>query len=148
MLVDAEVDGEPRKLALHADRNGFAYAIDRTSGEFVWGTQFVKELTWTRGLDKVTGLPLDYDPESEVQLYVAGTAPSRSNPVGTACPGNMGGKNWPPTAYHPELQIWYIPVIESCNEMTNEEMIPASPTSRGSSSPAAGRASISRSPAA
>ena len=62
MLVDAEVDGAPKKLALHADRNGFAYAIDRTSGEFVWGTQFVKELTWTRGLDKATGLPLDYDP--------------------------------------------------------------------------------------
>ena len=36
----------------------------------------------------------------------------------------MGGKNWPPTAYNPELQIWYIPVIESCNQMTNKEMIP------------------------
>ena len=36
----------------------------------------------------------------------------------------MGGKNWPPTAYHPDLKYWYIPVIESCNEMTNEEMIP------------------------
>jgi alcohol dehydrogenase (cytochrome c) len=124
VLVDTEVDGAAKKLALHADRNGFAYALDRTSGEFVWGTQFVKELTWTRGLDKATGLPLDYDPQSQVQTYIAGTAPSRSNPVGTACPGNMGGKNWPPTAYHAELDIWYIPVIESCNEMTNTEMIP------------------------
>ena len=35
ILVDAEVDGAPKKLALHADRNGFAYAIDRTNGEFV-----------------------------------------------------------------------------------------------------------------
>ena len=120
VLVDTEVDGAAKKLALHADRNGFAYALDRTSGEFVWGTQFVKELTWTRGLDKATGLPLDYDPQSQVQTYVAGTAPSRTNPVGTACPGNMGGKNWPPTAYHAELDIWYIPVIESCNEMTND----------------------------
>ena len=59
-----------------------------------------------------------------MQTYLAGTAPSRTNPVGTSCPGNMGGKNWPPTAYNPELDIWYIPVIESCNEMTNAEMIP------------------------
>jgi alcohol dehydrogenase (cytochrome c) len=124
ILVDAEVNGEPRKVALHADRNGFGYALDRTSGEFVWGTQFVNELTWTRGLDKATGRPLDYDPESQVQVYAPGTAPSRSNPVGTACPGNMGGKNWPPTAYNPDHRIWYIPVIESCNEMTNEAMIP------------------------
>ena len=40
------------------------------------------------------------------------------------CPGNMGGKNWPPTAYHPGLQRWYIPVIESCNRITVEEMKP------------------------
>ena len=34
------------------------------------------------------------------------------------CPGNMGGKNWPPTAYNPVLKEWYIPVIESCNKIT------------------------------
>lgn len=124
VLVDSEINGETRKVALHADRNGFGYAIDRTSGEFVWGTPFVKKLTWTRGLDPETGRPLDYDPNSKVQLYVEGTAPSRENPVGVSCPGNMGGKNWPPTAYNPKHNLWYIPVIESCNTMTNEEMIP------------------------
>jgi alcohol dehydrogenase (cytochrome c) len=36
----------------------------------------------------------------------------------------MGGKNWPPTAYNPELHLWYIPVIESCNRVTVEEMTP------------------------
>ena len=30
----------------------------------------------------------------------------------------MGGKNWPPTAYNPDLKLWYIPVIESCNRIT------------------------------
>jgi len=124
LLVDVEVDGSTEKLALHADRNGFAYALDRTTGEFVWGTPFVDELTWTRGLDPETGLPLDYDPEKEIQTYIPGTAPSRDNPVGTSCPGNMGGKNWPPTAYHPEHQLFYIPVIESCNQMTNEPLEP------------------------
>ncbi len=124
ILVNTDVDGQARKLALHADRNGFAYAIDRTNGKFVWGTQFVKELTWTPGLDKTTGLPVNYDPSKQVQPYL--DAPTRENPVGSACPGNMGGKNWPPTAYNPTLDLWYIPVIESCNQMTNKAMTPES----------------------
>ena len=124
VLVDTEINGQARQVALHADRNGFGYALDRTSGQFIWGTPFVNRLTWTRGLDPETGRPLDYDPEKKVQSYLPGTAPSRSNPVGVACPGNMGGKNWPPTAYNPKLNLWYIPVIESCNTMTNQEMIP------------------------
>ena len=124
VLVDAQVDGQERKIALHADRNGFAYALDRETGKFVWGLPFVEKLTWTKGLDPESGLPLDYDPEKQVQTYAAGTAPTRDEPVGVSCPGNMGGKNWPPTAYNPDQRLWYIPVIESCNTMTNEEMKP------------------------
>ncbi len=124
VLVDAKVGNSDKKLSLHANRNGFGYALDRTNGQFVWGTQFVKKLTWTKGLDPETGRPLDYDPKSQVQLYLPGTAPSRDNPVGVSCPGNMGGKNWPPTAFNPQTNLWYIPVIESCNTMTNEPMKP------------------------
>ena len=36
----------------------------------------------------------------------------------------MGGKNWPPTAYNPDLKIWYIPVIESCNLITLQKPKP------------------------
>ena len=42
------------------------------------------------------------------------------------CPSLWGGKNWPPTAYNPDLQYWYIPVIESCNRVTHETMTTAS----------------------
>src|SRR5206468_4243809 len=48
----------------------------------------------------------------------------RENQVSMICPGNMGGKNWPPTAYNPDLHLWYIPVIESCNQITNQTMTP------------------------
>ena len=124
VLVDTQVNGQEHKIALHADRNGFAYALDRQTGEFLWGLPFVEKLTWTKGLDPESGRPLDYDPEKQVQTYIAGTAPTRAEPVGVSCPGNMGGKNWPPTAYNPDHKLWYIPVIESCNTMTNEEMKP------------------------
>ena len=43
-LVDAKIFGKKTKAVLHADRNGFAYALDRESGKFLWGTPFVKKL--------------------------------------------------------------------------------------------------------
>ena len=120
VLVDAMIHGRMRKAVLHADRNGFTYAHDRTTGEFLWGTPFVKEVTWTDGLDAI-GRPASYDPNSDVQLYNRGTAPNRKKRKGVTCPGNMGGKNWPPTAYHPGLNRLYIPVIESCNTIINKK---------------------------
>ena len=104
MLVDIPGPSGPRKLALEADRNGFAYAIDRTTGKFVWGLPFVKKVTWTKGLDAETGKPIEYDPNKQVQTYVASAAPSRANMETDIRPGNMGGKNWPPTAYNPDLE--------------------------------------------
>ncbi len=124
VLVDVTVNGTPQKLALEADRNGFAYAVNRETGAFVWGVPFVKKVTWTKGLNPETGKPVEYDPNKPVQTYNPDVTPSRENKVADFCPGNMGGKNWPPTAYHPDLRLWYIPVIESCNRITIEEMIP------------------------
>ncbi len=118
VLVDVPVNGRPRHLDLEADRNGFAYAVDRENGAFVWGVPFVKKVTWTKGLDPETGKPAEYNPKEGVQKYNVSVTPSRDNTETMICPGNMGGKNWPPTAYNPELKQWYIPVIESCNKIT------------------------------
>ncbi len=126
VLVEAPVNGRPTKLALTADRNGFGYAVNRGNGEFVWGTPFVKKATWTAGLNPETGKPVEYDPSQPVQHYNAAVTPSRENKVTDVCPGNMGGKNWPPTAYNPTLMRWYIPVIESCNTITVEATKPDS----------------------
>ncbi|WP_407528459.1 PQQ-dependent dehydrogenase, methanol/ethanol family [Methylobacterium oryzisoli] len=120
------VDAGGRKLAIEADRNGFAYAVDRTNGQFVWATPFVKKVTWTRGINPDTGKPFEYDPSKDVQTYIAANTPSAQNKTADFCPGNMGGKNWPPTSYNPNLQLWYIPVIESCNRVTHEAMTTAS----------------------
>jgi alcohol dehydrogenase (cytochrome c) len=124
LLVDATIEGKPRKVLVEADRNGFGYAIDRTNGEFVWGTPFVKKVTWTKGLNPETGKPAEYDASKGVQTYNPEATPSREKKVTDICPGNMGGKNWPPTAYNPDLHLWYIPVIESCNRITEEDMVP------------------------
>lgn len=123
-FVDTVINGQFVRATLHANRNGFAYALDRATGDFVWGTQFVKKLNWTDGLDE-NGRPTSYDPNVDVQQYNPGTAAhrgeltevgARSEIEGISCPAHTGGKNWPPTSYSPHTGLYYIPVIESCNK--------------------------------
>jgi alcohol dehydrogenase (cytochrome c) len=114
-IINAKVNGENRKLVVHAARNGFFYALDRINGTFVAGKQYVDQLNWTPGLDPKTGMPLNYDPSKDVQIYAEGSHGMRDKPTGRTCPAIFGAKNWEPTAYNPELGLLYIPSIEGCN---------------------------------
>jgi alcohol dehydrogenase (cytochrome c) len=114
-IINAKVNGEDRKLVVHAARNGFFYALDRTNGSFIAGKQYVDELNWTTGLDPKTGRPLNYDPAGNTQTYNQNSHGTRANPLSARlCPSIQGGKNWQPTAYNPELGLLYIPSIEGC----------------------------------
>lgn len=114
-LIDVEIDGQKRSVVTHAGRNGFYYAFDRASGQFLYGKQYVNLVTWTTGIDPKTGKPLSYNPAAQLQDYVKGTVPRRGNTVGTYCPALGGGKNWEPQAYNPIRKMAYIPSIEGCS---------------------------------
>ena len=121
-FVDTNINGKFVRSTIHSNRNGFTYALDRKTGEFLWGTQFVDKLNWTPGLD-AKGKPLSYNPKVDVQTYAKGTAAARGTATkgrgtvdGVLEPGHMGGKNWPPTAYSPHTGLYYIPTIEGCNK--------------------------------
>ena len=121
-FVDTNINGKFVRSTIHSNRNGFTYALDRKTGEFLWGTQFVDKLNWTPGLD-AKGKPLAYNPKVDVQTYAKGTAAARGTATkgrgtvdGVLEPGHMGGKNWPPTAYSPHTGLYYIPTIEGCNK--------------------------------
>jgi alcohol dehydrogenase (cytochrome c) len=121
-IINAKVNGEDRKLVVHAARNGFFYALDRVNGSFIHGKQYTNELNWTTGLDPKTGRPLNYDPTKDVQEYTPGSHGNRQRPDGNRlCPAHTGGKNWEPGAYNPELGLLYIPGIEGCNQVFTEE---------------------------
>lgn len=120
-LIEAKVNGEDRKLVVHAARNGFFYALDRVNGSFVAGRQYVDQLNWTPGLDPKTGRPLNYDPAKDVQVYAQGSHGMRGQGPGHLCPSHFGGKNWEPTAYNPQLSLLYIPSIEGCNVLETVE---------------------------
>jgi alcohol dehydrogenase (cytochrome c) len=121
-IINAKVNGEDRKLVVHAARNGFYYALDRVNGSFVAGKQYVDELNWTPGLDTKTGRPLNYDPNADVQIYRPGSHGSRANVNGDRlCPSNVGGKNWEPSAYNPELGLLFVTSKEGCNHLVTRQ---------------------------
>jgi PQQ-dependent dehydrogenase (methanol/ethanol family) len=89
ILVDRMFHGQPRKLLLHADRNGMFYVLDRGSGKFLAGTPFVRQ-TWNTGFDE-NGRPKfvpgwDSRPEGSIPVY----------------PSLGGGTNWQSPSYSPE----------------------------------------------
>ncbi len=51
VLFDSEVGGKQRKLVAMANRNGFYYVLDRTTGEFISGTPYIAQ-TWAKGFDE------------------------------------------------------------------------------------------------
>jgi quinohemoprotein ethanol dehydrogenase len=97
--ADLILDGKPRKVLMHAPKNGFFYVIDRTNGQFISARNHVP-VTWTHGLDPVTGRP-----------HVNAEAHYGVDPVLVA-PGPGGAHNWFPMAYSPDTGLAYFPQYE------------------------------------
>jgi len=70
ILIDSEVEGQPRKLLTHSARNGHLYTMDRHSGRII-GAKPYMEVNWTKGIDQKTGRPIEYDPTKDIQTYAA-----------------------------------------------------------------------------
>src|SRR5205085_347023 len=51
VLIDTTYKGQPHKLLIEANRNGFVYTLDRSTGEFLSATRFVEKLNWATGMD-------------------------------------------------------------------------------------------------
>ena len=66
ILIDAVYQGEPRKLLVQANRNGFIYVLDRTNGKFLSAVPFVKKLTWAKGID-AHGRPIRVRPQTHAR---------------------------------------------------------------------------------
>ena len=110
MLVDATFQGRPRKLLLHANRNGFFYVLDRTNGQFLRATAFVQKQNWAKSIAS-DGRPVinhDADP----------------TPQGAkACPAVDGATNWFSNAYNPATGLFYLMALEKCNIYTKSDAV-------------------------
>jgi alcohol dehydrogenase (cytochrome c) len=102
VLVDALWNGQQRKLLLHANRNGFLYVLDRTTGKPLLATKMVDKLTWASGIDQKDWTP-KLLPNNETTVEGVLT-----------CPAVRGATNWYSTAYSPATRLYYVMTVEDC----------------------------------
>ncbi len=100
VLVDAVYKGSPRKLLLQANRNGFIYVLDRTSGKFLSALRFAEKLNWAKGID-AEGRPI----RTDVKPTLEGTR---------VCPSYAGATNWFSPSYNPATRLLYFMALEDC----------------------------------
>ena len=101
VLADMDWKGTPRKLLLQANRNGFIYILDRTSGKFLSAKQFSPTQNWAKGIDE-HGRPI-----------LTGLIPTVE---GTRiCPGFAGATNWFSPTYNEKTRLFYFLTLEDCS---------------------------------
>jgi alcohol dehydrogenase (cytochrome c) len=118
ILIDGQVAGQARKLVAHSGRNGFFYALERANGQHVLAKPYVDGVTWTKGIDQKTGLPVDYDPTKDIQLYSGQQAMTLTDRTKKLCPSWLGGNNYWSASYSRKTKLLYIPAATGCNETT------------------------------
>jgi len=118
ILIDGVVAGEPRKLVMHSARNGFLYAFERTNGQPLLATPYMEPINWTKGIDQKTGLPVDYDPSKNIQVYSGLQNQTLSDRTKKLCPSHDGGSNFWSASYSPKTRLLYIPSRSTCDEIT------------------------------
>jgi len=95
VLADMAWRGEPKKVMMWANRNGYFYVLDRVTGLFLEGKPFVT-VNWSSGLDE-NGRPIPTPQPEGMPTY----------------PGNQGGTNWYPPSYSPRTGLFYFSAWEN-----------------------------------
>lgn len=94
LLVDMDWNGTPSKLMLWANRNGYFYVLDRVTGKYLLGKNYVK-VNWSSGLDE-NGRPVATPQPEGMPTW----------------PGNQGATNWYPPSYSPRTGLFYFSAWE------------------------------------
>jgi len=94
VLIDGEINGQPRKLIAQASRNGQFFVLDRTNGKAMVSSEFVKT-NWTLGYD-AKGQPIP-NPAKDPQIDGALVSPNQG-----------GAANWPSPSFSPLTGLFYV----------------------------------------
>ncbi len=97
VLAELKVDGQMRRVLMHAPKNGFFYVIDRATGKPIAANKFIPNPSWATRIDPVTWRPV----ETPDARYI-------DKPF-VALPGPPGAHGFQPMAYSPKTGLVYLP---------------------------------------
>ena len=101
VLADIVIDGQLRKVAMTAARNGYFFVVDRTTGEHLLTSKFSNTANWAEAELNALGQPVRIPAKDH---HVSGALVSNAN---------QGAANWPPPSYSPDYGLFYVTVAES-----------------------------------
>jgi lanthanide-dependent methanol dehydrogenase len=107
ILADVDVKGKKRKVAVHFDRNGFGYTMDRVTGELLTAEKYDPAVNWATHVDMNTGRP------QVVAKYSTAQNGEDVNSKGI-CPAALGSKDQQPAAFNPKNGLFYVPTNHVC----------------------------------
>jgi alcohol dehydrogenase (cytochrome c) len=100
VLGDLTINGQPRKVVMFANRNGFFYTIDRVTGKVIVAKPFV-ETTWAKEIDS-NGRP----------ILLPGHLPDEDGTK--TCPDLGGGTNFMSPSFDPTTRLFFVTARETC----------------------------------
>ena len=99
--VPIMIDSGSKHLLAQANRNGFFYVLDRTTGKLLSANPYGK-VTWSNSKDNV-GRPVANNESSPT-------------PTGrTVCPGALGTTNWMSPSFDAQTGLFYVSAREQCD---------------------------------
>jgi PQQ-dependent dehydrogenase (methanol/ethanol family) len=110
LLLDANIDGQQRKILLRPERNGYMYVMDRATGEVLRADAY-GYITSSKGVDLKTGRLIE-NPDKE---------PKTGQTTREICPAAPGMKDWQPTAFSPRTGLLYVPHQNLCMDVEGLE---------------------------
>jgi PQQ-dependent dehydrogenase (methanol/ethanol family) len=115
LVDDMEIMGQPRDVLVHFDRNGFAYTLDRATGELLVAKKYDPTVNWAT--------EVVMDPKSDqygrpqvVDKYSPEHNGEDFNTTGI-CPTALGTKDQQPATYSPKTKLFYVPTNHVCMDL-------------------------------
>jgi lanthanide-dependent methanol dehydrogenase len=103
LLLDLEIDGQMREVAVRPGRTGYMYILERCTGKVLSAGPYDK-VTAYKGVDLETGRII---PNEELH-------PDLGKTIEDICPAAPGAKDWQPTAWSPRTKLLYVPHQRLC----------------------------------
>ena len=119
--ADLTIGGQPRKVIMVANRNGFFYVLDRETGKLLVGKPFTDNTNWAKEIG-ADGRPIVLDDIGKADACLQ---------------ENHGGTNFQPPSFDPVRRLFFVTAHETCAIW--EPKKPTPPITMGRRVPSGGR---------
>jgi lanthanide-dependent methanol dehydrogenase len=106
-LVDVTINGQKIPALVHFDRNGFAYTLNRKTGELLIAQKYDPAVNWATKVDMKTGRPV-----VDKRFSPATSGPDVN--VKGICPAALGTKDQQPSSYDRHSGLFMVPTNHVC----------------------------------